>query len=221
MSSKQQQQLQGQFVLQSLDPYGGNPSARLDAIFGCLELVNTELDLCDFNSLITKIESLQHTSLTKWKSAFTTKFLKSLKDASKSPPFPKRLRAELLSMSNFTAFVVFYDAHRADSELESFYAWVSEQKFVLSVEAESVTAELEKVIQEKYWASKLEFTQGALKLIAQGVQLAHMFKFLKDAFRIDPNPSIRLIANQINVEDEEDAAPSAPPRSTGGHQNTK
>ena len=190
MASKQRPQQGPQQVFYQIDAHDSNPTSRLDAVFACLELVNTELDLRDFFALVTKIEALNHTSLTKWKSAFTTKFLKSLKEASKSPPFPKRLRAELLSMSNFSAFVFFYDAHRTDAELESFYEWVSEQKFVLNVEQALVTAELEKVIQEKYWASKLEFAQGALKLIAQGVKLAHMFKFLKDAFNIDPNPQL-------------------------------
>jgi len=166
-------------------------SEMLVKAFDCCKLINVELDLRDMFQLVQRIEELQIPALLRWKSAFTTSFLKKIKEAIKSPPFPKRLRSELLSISDFNAFSIFYDQNVESPEMEPFYELVSKQAFIIVTSAEDLEKEKTRICDEKYWTAKTEFAQGALKLLAEGVKYLDMASYLKNLVLIDPNPATR------------------------------
>lgn len=192
-------QLQNQFRLRlEQEPR----SVTLEKMFDCCKLVNVELDMHDMLSLIQKIEEAQNSSLIAWKSAFTTSFLKKMKAAVTTLPFPQENRTPLLALSNFHVFTTFYDQNANNSKFESFYTWVSNQELKIVADADELEAVKQRIISEKFWSAKCEFAQGALKMLTEGVKLKDMIGYLRSMVITDPNPSIRRLA----VEDIADGA---------------
>lgn len=107
-------------------------------------------------------------------------------------------------MATFQQFVELYDRWRLylrtdsiqteadEAILATFFDFVGGYEFKLSAPEEEVQAELERIMNEKWWKAKLDFIRGGLELIRTGVKLADMLSIVKDSFRIDPSLPVRL-----------------------------
>lgn len=189
--------------MQSLQLSLTDPVDPLDERIECLKLINQLLDLRDFSKLITRIEHLNNSFLTKVKNNFTTQFLAKLKSYMKN----KRMKNQdvvyirVLALSNFSAFVTLYDQlanqslDKVAESIEQFFDFVASYELILVAEELDVKNELEIVGNEKYWNSKLNFCRGGLELIRTGVQLTDLVSFIKNSFKIDPSSTVRAITD--------------------------
>lgn len=183
--------------------YPLSPLAIAEKSIECVKLVNHELDLRDFYKLLQEIDQVNRSKLTQWKNKFTTQFLAQLKAAvKKQKASSEEFYLAVMTVANFYAFAELHDNWRALIKatnttadvrkfLVAFFEFVSEQKWILSVAEDEVKVELTTLITEKLRFTKESFMKSSQSLIRTGVEYRDLVSYMKDSFRIDPNPTFR------------------------------
>lgn len=176
-----------------------------DKKINCLQLLNKQLDLKDFFKLVVTIETLELGKLAEWKSEFTTKFIHNLKNNFASMESNAKMKLpttnlllELRSLSNFSAFVDFYDrmmhlsrvpslGDQVETFLTKLFNFMNSCSFVISAPEKEVKAEIQQIIENNLLQAQENFIKGAIELVKTGIDTKNLMKVVQDVQEIGPS----------------------------------